>query len=71
LKEQNKKYKFLCRVSNKNFSFCVQTPETKSRIVPVPRNLPISSLTLPNRHKKSNWPEKAKKSQIVFGLFQK
>jgi len=37
----------------------------------VPRNLPKSSLNLPNRHKKSNWPKKAKKSQILFGLFSK
>jgi len=26
---------------------------------------------MPNRHKKSKWPKKAKKSQISFGLFSK
>jgi len=30
----------------------------------VSRNLPKPPLNLPNRHKKSNWPKKAKRSQI-------
>jgi len=42
-----------------------------SRNLPVPRNLPRSSSNVPNRHKKSNSPKKAKKSQILFGLFSK
>jgi len=46
-------------------------PETVSRNLPLPRNLPKSSLNLPNRHKKCNWAKKAKKSQIPFGLFSK
>jgi len=31
-----------------------------SRYLPVPRNLPNSSSNVPNRHKKSNSPKKAK-----------
>jgi len=34
--------------------------------LPVLRNLPKSSLSLPNRHKKSKWPKKAKKSKPNF-----
>jgi len=40
-----------------------------SRNLPVPRNLPKSSLNPPNWHEKSMWPKKAKKIQIAFGLF--
>jgi len=43
-------------------------PETVSRNLPVPRNLPKSSLNQPNRHKKSMWPKKAK---FHLAFFQK
>jgi len=46
-------------------------PETVSRNLPLPRNLPKSSLNLPNRHKKCNWAKKAKKAKFHLAFFQK
>ena len=45
--------------------FIILCPETVSRNLPVPRNLPKSSLYLPNRHKNSNWAKKAKKPGFI------
>jgi len=43
-------------------------PETLSRKLPMPRNLPKSTLNLPNRHKNSNWPKKAEKIKTAKGV---
>jgi len=42
--------------------------ETVSRFLPSPRNLPKSSLNLPQSTEKLNWSKKAQK-QTLFGLF--
>jgi len=47
-------------VQSFQWKFIILCPETVSRNLPVPTNLPKSSLNLPNRHKKSKWPKKFK-----------
>jgi len=43
-------------------------PKTVSRNLPVPRNLPKSSLNQPNRHKKSKWLKK--KPNFIWPFFK-
>jgi len=47
--------------------FIILCSETVSRNLPVPKNLPKSSLNLPDRHKKSNWPNKPK-NKLYLGF---
>jgi len=53
--------------------FSILCPDTVSRNLSVPQNLPKPSLNLPNRHKKSNRPKqfKNKKSQKLLNWSQK
>ena len=53
------------------WKFIILCPETVSRNLPVPRNLPESSLNVPNRHKKSNSPKKAKFHLAFFQKYKK
>jgi len=42
-----------------------------SRNLPVPRNLTKSSLNLPKRQKKFNWPKRPKTPNFIWPFFQK
>jgi len=68
-KHETAKQKIIILMQSFQRKFIILCPERVSRNLPVPRNLRKSSLNLPNRHKKSNWPKSQKKQ--LYSAFSK